>query len=474
MSEVTKENFRASFDPKRVGKITRAHVLTRKLCVGATTLSFLPFNSPSDHFPPLAHIEVERDLDNLPNVPKTQIQSAVDNLVQRIQLLEKAVTDNISILPPYDTRICLEVATKKKRKKKNSMYTTMIAITAGQGSKYYFSFFFCTSFQAVKAASERLSVLRGRLVPRPKFSFKSRKTVATATSPSALQVSNAATSASVTQSTVDTSLFMTFKNRTGEYLFIGDLQVPNSVAQHDATGPSPSAMMVDTETIYLGGVQVNNNTTASVPAAVEKPKDVALTNLTDCTINLVHTSPLGAIHIKNLKRCVLVMPPVSGSMLLHDCEGCTIIGACHQVKKTLVAFLLPFRDISLCLFKASRFLTDAYFCFVCSFLAYTKTSKQSRMHTSTNMDIYLHVTSEPIIEDCTDMRFAPYPYQEVLPTDQLLTLFVAAGLRPEKNLFENVKDFNWLRQQQSPNWRLLDASEIRQGIAHHVLYTQRA
>ncbi|OAQ32907.1 TBCC-domain-containing protein, partial [Linnemannia elongata AG-77] len=288
----TKENFRASFDPKRV--------------------------------------EVERDLDNLPNVPKTQIQAAVDNLVQRIQLLEKAVTDNISILPPYDTRICLE---------------------------------------AVKLASERLSVLRGQLVPRQKFSFKSRKTVATATSPSALQVSNAATSATATH---------------------------------------PSAMMVDTETIYLGGVQVNNNTTASAPAVLEKPKDVALTNLTDCTINLVHTLPLGAIHIKNLKRCVLVIPPVSGSILLHDCEGCTLIGACHQ----------------------------------------------SRMHTSTNMDIYLHVTSEPIIEDCTDMRFAPYP--------------------PEKNLFDHVKDFNWLRQQQSPNWRLLDASEIRQGVAHHVLYTQRA
>ncbi|KAH7052679.1 tubulin binding cofactor C-domain-containing protein [Linnemannia elongata] len=351
MSEVTKENFRASFDPKRV--------------------------------------EVERDLDNLPNVPKTQIQAAVDNLVQRIQLLEKAVTDNISILPPYDTRICLE---------------------------------------AVKSASERLSVLRGQLVPRQKFSFKSRKTVATATSPSALQVSNAATSATANQSTVDTSLFMTFENRTGEYLFIGALQVPNAIAQHDASSPSPSAMMVDTETIYLGGVQVINNTTASAPAVIEKPKDVALTNLTDCTINLVHTLPLGAIHIKNLKRCVLVIPPVSGSILLHDCEGCTLIGACHQ----------------------------------------------SRMHTSTNMDIYLHVTSEPIIEDCTDMRFAPYPYEEVLPSDQLLTLFVAAGLRPEKNLFDHVKDFNWLRQQQSPNWRLLDASEIRQGVAHHVLYTQRA
>ena len=95
------------------------------------------------------------------------------------------------------------------------------------------------------------------------------------------------------------------------------------------------------------------------------------------------------------------------------------------------------------------------------------------MHTSTNMDIYLHVTSEPIIEDCTDMRFASYPYQEVLPADQLHSLFVAAGLGPEKNLFDHVKDFNWLRQQQSPNWRLLEPSEVRQGVAHHVLYTQQ-
>ncbi|KAG0371522.1 hypothetical protein BGX24_001550 [Mortierella sp. AD032] len=354
MSGLTKENFRATFDPKRA--------------------------------------QIERDLAWLPNVSKTQIRSAVDDLVQRIQLLEKYITDNISIITPFDARICLE---------------------------------------AVKAASENLSELRGRLIPRPKFSFKSRKTVTNPTSPSSLQVASVTANAAsaAVASTVDTSLFMTFENRIGEYLFIGDLQVLTATTgvsniQTEAGG-GPSAMVEDGTSIYLGGVQVQ---LAVAPDIIEKPKDVALTNLTDCTINLVHTLPLGAIHIKNLKRCVLVIPPVSGSILLHDCEGCTLVGACHQ----------------------------------------------SRMHTSTNMDIYLHVTSEPIIEDCTDMRFAPYPYQEVLPSDQLLTLFFAAGLRPEKNLFDHVKDFNWLRQQQSPNWRLLEASEIRQGIAHHVLYTQRA
>lgn len=41
------------------------------------------------------------------------------------------------------------------------------------------------------------------------------------------------------------------------------------------------------------------------------------------------------------------------------------------------------------------------------------------------MNIYIHVTSEPIIEDCTDMRFAPYG--QILPTEELDRLFEVKG-----------------------------------------------
>ncbi|KAG0061682.1 hypothetical protein BGZ89_011254 [Linnemannia elongata] len=184
------------------------------------------------------------------------------------------------------------------------------------------------------------------------------------------------------------SQFLKFEDRTGEHLFIGSLSVS------------------ETE-----------------PGAA---KDVALTNLTDCTINLVHDIPLSAIHVKNLKRCTLVFPPISGSILLHDCEGCTLIGACHQ----------------------------------------------SRMHTSTNMNIYIHVTSEPIIEDCTDMRFAPYG--KILPSQELDRLFEAAQLNQGVNLYDKVKDFNWLRQQQSPNWRLLEDSELQPEVVAQVLAKDRS
>lgn len=37
------------------------------------------------------------------------------------------------------------------------------------------------------------------------------------------------------------------------------------------------------------------------------------------------------------------------------------------------------------------------------------TARQVRIHECKNVDIYLHCTSHPIIEDCTGMRFAPLP-----------------------------------------------------------------
>ncbi|KAF9161054.1 hypothetical protein DFQ26_004918 [Actinomortierella ambigua] len=301
---------------------------------------------------------IEAELDGLPDVPKDALQPKIDSLVQRIHALEKELTLKLALLPSYDARQCLE---------------------------------------SIKAMSEKLSQLRVKLVPKPKFSFKSRKAAA---SPSSSLSSTPSTSSSAVasaamavdssapspnKSAVDESLFMKFENRSNEHLFIGALALTADDGQ---------------------------------------AKDVALTNLTNCTINLVHSIPLGAIHIRNLKQCVLIIPPVSGSILLHDCQGCTLVGACHQ----------------------------------------------SRMHTSSDMNIYLHVTSEPIIEDCTNMRFAPYG--SILPEEQLEQLFQRADLDRNKNLYDRVKDFNWLRQQQSPNWRLLSPEEIDPSPASKVLGQQ--
>ncbi|KAF9346646.1 hypothetical protein BGX26_001836 [Mortierella sp. AD094] len=266
---------------------------------------------------------IEREMLELTAVPLTEIQAAIDNLFRRVYALQDFVTKTFIFLLPFDARIYLET---------------------------------------VKAISERLSGLRRKLIPKPKFSFKSRKVLGPIT-PSSRPLKKL--SQNVTFTSANQSLHMKFENRTGEHLFIEMLQ--------------PSASIeVEVENIYLGGVPVDISSLQYQGGN----RDVVLTNLTECTVNL------------------------------------------------------------------------------------------SRMYNSANMDIYLHVTNEPTIEGCTDMRFAPYPYQGIFPVnpDRLVRLFSSAHLNPHVNQYNHVKDSNWLRQRNSPNWRLLDpVTEVRSGIAQTII-----
>lgn len=74
------------------------------------------------------------------------------------------------------------------------------------------------------------------------------------------------------------------------------------------------------------------------------------------------------------------------------------------------------------------------------------------MHDAKNVDVYLLCSSRPIIEDCSDVRFAP--------------LEVDAGGEWEsvKNLWDQVDDFKWLKSEHSPNWEVMRREErVRQG-----------
>ncbi|KAL8804736.1 MAG: hypothetical protein Q9200_005704 [Gallowayella weberi] len=72
-------------------------------------------------------------------------------------------------------------------------------------------------------------------------------------------------------------------------------------------------------------------------------------------------------------------------------------------------------------------------------------SRQLRMHECRNCDVYLLCSSNPIIEHCSKMRFSPMP--------DVLGIRAPEGI--QKNLWDQVKDFNWLKAGDSPNWSLL-------------------
>ncbi|KAG6449387.1 hypothetical protein O3G_MSEX006020 [Manduca sexta] len=137
-------------------------------------------------------------------------------------------------------------------------------------------------------------------------------------------------------------------------------------------------------------------------------RDVALRNLKNCTIGL--KGVMGTLHLTNLESCVVLTGPVTSSVFIEKCNNCRIITACQQL----------------------------------------------RMHTSNKCDIYLHVTSKGIVEDCSEIRTAPYNLQY----EDLEKHFNMSSLDKSCNNWDRLDDFNWLAPDiPSPNWSVLDVTQ---------------
>ncbi|TSK14790.1 Tubulin-specific chaperone C [Bagarius yarrelli] len=136
--------------------------------------------------------------------------------------------------------------------------------------------------------------------------------------------------------------------------------------------------------------------------------DVLLSHLTNCKVRL-YGSP-NTLHIKNVKGCQILSGPVSSSVFIDECEDCTLVLACQQL----------------------------------------------RTHNTTSTQIYLHVTSRAIIEDCHGVSFAPFNWMYPKLEDD----FQMSGLDSERNNWSQVDDFNWLATgTPSPNWTVIPESE---------------
>eukprot|EP00658_Telonema_sp_P-2_P044700 TRINITY_DN3259_c0_g1_i4.p1 TRINITY_DN3259_c0_g1~~TRINITY_DN3259_c0_g1_i4.p1 ORF type:complete len:373 (-),score=102.19 TRINITY_DN3259_c0_g1_i4:244-1362(-) len=134
----------------------------------------------------------------------------------------------------------------------------------------------------------------------------------------------------------------------------------------------------------------------------EGGKDYTIKNCTDCTI--IIQGLIGAVYMTNLKRCVILTGPIGAGCHVEQADECKFYIAAHQL----------------------------------------------RIHTTTATDFYSQTRSPPIIEHSKQLRFAPYS----LEYPGLPKQIVEADLRLEdcEGNWNEVKDFDWLRQQHSPNW----------------------
>ena len=76
------------------------------------------------------------------------------------------------------------------------------------------------------------------------------------------------------------------------------------------------------------------------------------------------------------------------------------------------------------------------------------------------VNFYLTAKSNPIIEHCCDLGFGLYIHP-ISNTPALSYIgwqedAEGAGLLACKNLFDQVLDFNWLKQDKSPNWNVVE------------------
>lgn len=133
-------------------------------------------------------------------------------------------------------------------------------------------------------------------------------------------------------------------------------------------------------------------------------RDVLLSHLTNCKVRL-YGAP-STLHLKHIDSCEILCGPVSSSVFVDQCRDSTLAFPCQQL----------------------------------------------RTHNTTDTQVYLHVTTRAIIEDCQGVSFAPFTWS--YPT--LEQDFTASGLDRERNNWSQVDDFNWLAAgTPSPNWNVI-------------------
>lgn len=132
-------------------------------------------------------------------------------------------------------------------------------------------------------------------------------------------------------------------------------------------------------------------------------KDLTFSQLTNCIIEIKgHPGSLQMSHITN---CIIISGPVARSIFADHCTDCCFAFACQQL----------------------------------------------RLHSSSACDIYLHVTCRGIIEDCREIRVAPYNYRY---EGQAQDFVDTKSLDEQINNWRDIADFNWLSPDvHSPNWR---------------------
>ncbi|KAL7619431.1 hypothetical protein AAE478_009970 [Parahypoxylon ruwenzoriense] len=253
-----------------------------------------------------------------------------------------------------------------------------------------------TYSQAIKALTEKLNETAAKFAPKSRFQFKPR---------AAKLAPTAEPEADLRQR----PLFNTDRVQQQAVIEAVKSDAPSLKDYHEELERAeksgirkPSFSAANSIALYdHAGLHIMLPSTAS-----RATSSGSLTNLSRCVVDMtVPTStgaPFAGLALKNIKESLIIAGHVAGPVHITGLENSIVVVAARQV----------------------------------------------RIHECKNVDLYLHCTSHPIIEDCKGMRFAPLPefYANKL------------GISSEKqrqNQWDQIDDFKWLKSEPSPNWGVL-------------------
>lgn len=349
---------------------------------------------------------------------------ATDHCLAGIVRLSNEVKDAASYIPTYDQRVYAEVRRINENK-------------SGQRTS-------ANLFKAIKALQDKLNETRAAFEPRSKFSFRNKK------NHSAISLSDAATLAAEGRRSIPgyrspgASSVGSSANQTPNYpstpLNEPDKQQQErpEVAPTSFPGISPTEILAKSQLAAsapsfaasgISSVSVDNHhklhimlpssgSTSTVPASITSLRHCVV----DMSIPTANGKPYASLTIKNIKESLLICGQVNGPAHITGVEHSVIVVSCRQF----------------------------------------------RMHNCTDVDVYLSCSSNPIIEDCSNIRFGRIPkaYVSLIPHGFSLnthsnTLFQALDHdRPDhQDRWNEIEDFKWIKPEPSPNWSLLDPAD---------------
>ncbi|GLI76856.1 hypothetical protein PoHVEF18_005134 [Penicillium ochrochloron] len=312
---------------------------------------------------------------------------ATDHCLAGIVRLSNEVRDSASYIPTYDQRVYAE---------------------------------------AIKALQEKLNETRAAFEPRAKFSFKTKKNA------SAISLSDAAALAAEGRRSIPgyrspgASSVGSSANNTPNYPStplnepdeqhqerpeIAPTSFPaTSAGDMESKAPSQAKTSHSFAAHGISNVSVDNHyglhimlpasgSTSTVPASITALRHC----IVDMSIPTADGKPYASLTVKNIEESLLICGQVNGPAHITGMDHSVIVVSCRQF----------------------------------------------RMHNCKDVDVYLSCSSNPIIEDCSNIRFTRIPKAYALDHDRL----------DHEDRWSQVEDFKWIKPEPSPNWSLLDASD---------------